>query len=125
MATTHAATVLNSEAEFKALVDSTKYVVIDFWAEWCPPCKAIAPAYQNLASKHSIPGTLTFAKLDVDNVPAVAASYNITAIPTFLFLEDGKPLAITDEGAPVVKSANPRALTAAAEKIAALAKGAN
>jgi thioredoxin 1 len=61
--------------------------VIDFWAEWCGPCKALAPAFASAAQ--SMTGTATFAKLDVDANPEIAKQYNVMSIPTILVLKDG------------------------------------
>lgn len=64
-------------------------VVIDFFATWCGPCKRIAPAFEKLAT--SLPG-ITFLKVDVDESPELVTFYDISAMPTFVFLKDGKEL---------------------------------
>jgi thioredoxin 1 len=56
----------------------------------CPPCKAIAPLFEQLAAKNTIPDGLAFAKVDVDTQREVAQRYGISAMPTFILLEDGK-----------------------------------
>ncbi len=63
-------------------------VVVDFWAEWCGPCRMIAPAMEELSEEYS--GRAIVAKCDVDNSPAVAAKFSIRNIPTVLFFKDGK-----------------------------------
>lgn len=70
---------------------STAYVVVDFYADWCPPCRTIAPVFSKLADEHAVPGQLGFAKVNVDHVKDVAQLYGISAMPTFLVLRDGKP----------------------------------
>lgn len=70
---------------------STTYVVVDFYADWCPPCRTIAPVFSKLADDYSVSGQLAFAKVNVDNVKDVAKRYNITAMPTFVFFKDGEP----------------------------------
>lgn len=78
-------------AEFDALLKSTTNVVVDFYADWCPPCRAIAPVFSKLADKYAIPGHLAFAKINVDHVNDVAGRYGVSAMPTFVFFENGKP----------------------------------
>jgi thioredoxin 1 len=64
-----------------------KLVVIDFSATWCGPCKMIAPLFQQLSE--AIPGVV-FIKIDVDENPDTAAKYNVSAMPTFVFLKSGE-----------------------------------
>jgi thioredoxin 1 len=115
----HAAEYINSPQELQTLLSSTSYVVVDFFADWCPPCKAIAPIFETLAAKHGKPGYLAFAKVNVDQVQAVAQTYRITAMPTFLFFKEGKQVAVN--GQAMIQGADPRALGAAAEKLSGLA----
>lgn len=63
-------------------------VLVDLWAPWCGPCKAMAPILDELAK--DLAGKITIAKLNVDDHGAVAAEYNVRAIPTFLVFKDGK-----------------------------------
>lgn len=63
-------------------------VLVDFWAEWCAPCRAIAPIVEDLAKKYA--GKVTFAKLDTDENPEVPQRYMVMGIPTLLFFKDGK-----------------------------------
>ncbi|KAJ9161055.1 hypothetical protein NKR19_g2600 [Coniochaeta hoffmannii] len=111
---------ITSSTELNSLLSSTTYVAVDFYADWCPPCKQIAPIYQNLAAKHSIPGVLAFAKVNVDHVQDVAAKYGITAMPTFMFFKEGKQVAVN--GQAMIRGADPRSLGAAAEKLGGLAR---
>ena len=125
---------IKSSEEFEALASSHQYVIVDFTAEWCPPCKAIAPMYAQLAKKYGAASALAFAKVDVDELSDISQRYGITAMPSFLLLKDGEPGAvelpgITGGGAVIsegklglIKGADPRALTALAERLSALVK---
>jgi thioredoxin 1 len=64
-------------------------VVVDFWAEWCGPCKMIAPILDEIASEHA--GKLSIAKLNVDENPDVARRYDVMSIPTLIVFKDGAP----------------------------------
>ena len=70
------------------VVKSDKPVVVDFWAEWCGPCRMIAPTMEELSKEFS--GKAVVVKCDVDNSPQVAMKYSIRNIPTVLFFKDGK-----------------------------------
>ena len=63
-------------------------VVIDFWAEWCGPCKMIAPVLEDIASEHK--GKLSIAKLNVDDNPDIARRYEVLSIPTLLVFQAGE-----------------------------------
>jgi thioredoxin 1 len=66
---------------------STKPVVVDFWAEWCGPCKMVAPILEEIAAANE---GIVIAKLNVDENPQTSASYGITSIPTLNVFQDGK-----------------------------------
>lgn len=85
-------------AELDAVLSSTTYVVVDFYADWCPPCRAIAPVFSKLAEEHSSNGHLAFVKVNVDHVKTVSQRYNISAMPTFVFFRDGLPQGVSVEG---------------------------
>ncbi|HST76072.1 MAG TPA: thioredoxin TrxA [Acetobacteraceae bacterium] len=66
-------------------------VLVDFWAEWCGPCKAIAPALEEIASEYG--GKLTIAKVNIDDNPVTPNNYAVRGIPTLILFKDGKPAA--------------------------------
>ena len=72
----------------EALAAAEGVLMVDFWAEWCGPCRAIGPVLEDLA--RSSGGKVTLAKVNVDQNPGLAARYGIRSIPTILFVKDGK-----------------------------------
>ncbi|TQV94850.1 thioredoxin-like protein [Cordyceps javanica] len=91
---------VSEAAGLDAVLSTTTCVVVDFYADWCPPCRAIAPVFSQLAERHSSNGKLAFVKVNVDHVKDVAARYSISAMPTFVFFRDGVPQAVPVEGLP-------------------------
>jgi thioredoxin 1 len=65
-------------------------VLVDFWADWCAPCKMIAPIVEDLAEEYD--GRVKFAKLDVDSNPQTAMNYGVRGIPTLLIFKGGSPV---------------------------------
>jgi len=78
-----------SDADFEAQVlKSAEPVVVDFWAEWCGPCRMIGPALEEIAG--SMNGKVKIVKLNVDENPATAAKYGIMSIPTLMRFKNGE-----------------------------------
>ena len=75
-----------TDANYKELLASDKLVVIDFWAEWCGPCRSIAPAVEELAAEDKA----IIGKYNVDNDNELSEEYSIRSIPTLLFFKEGK-----------------------------------
>ena len=70
------------------VLDKGGFTVVDFWAEWCGPCKQIGPMVEELAGEYK--GKVNIGKMDVDNNPATPGQYGVRAIPTIIFLKDGE-----------------------------------
>ncbi len=78
-----------TDANFQTeVLDSDKLTVVDFWAEWCGPCRAIGPVIAELATDYE--GVVNVGKLNVDNNPGVSSTYGITSIPAILFIKNGQ-----------------------------------
>jgi thioredoxin 1 len=79
-----------SDADFEAQVlKSAEPVVVDFWAEWCGPCRMIAPALEEIAAG-ALSGRVKIVKLNVDENPKTAAKYNVMSIPTLMVFKNGE-----------------------------------
>jgi len=82
-------TVKIDEANFEAEVTkSDKPVLVDFWAEWCGPCKMIAPLLDEIAKEKA--GTVKVAKVNIDDNQSLSSRFNVRAIPTLLFFKNGQ-----------------------------------
>lgn len=79
--------VLNNENFENLVLKSEKPVLVDFWADWCGPCKMLAPVLEQFAAAHP---EITIAKVNVDENPELTMMYRIASIPTLLFFKDGK-----------------------------------
>ena len=82
-------TVTDSDFGEKVL-NSDVPVLVDFWAEWCMPCKIIAPIVEELSQEYD--GKINFAKVDVDSNPSTAMTYGVRSIPTLLIFKAGQPV---------------------------------
>jgi thioredoxin 1 len=76
-----------TDANFDEILSSGKPLLVDFWAEWCGPCKMIGPVVEELASEYD--GKAIIGKLNVDNNPEVTTRYKVSSIPTLLFFKNG------------------------------------
>lgn len=70
---------ITSSQHFRSILSSSTYVVVDFYADWCGPCKMISPIFEQLAAQEAKPGRITFVKVNVDHQRDVAATYGISA----------------------------------------------
>ncbi|MDP8242126.1 MAG: thioredoxin [Candidatus Celaenobacter antarcticus] len=78
-----------TEENFDKIVNSGKIVLVDFWAEWCMPCRMIGPIFEELANEMDA-DKVTFTKCDVDTERNIAVKFSITSIPSILFFKDGQ-----------------------------------
>ena len=104
-------TVEINETNFeKEVLQSNQPVLVDFWAEWCGPCKMLAPVLEEIATEQM--GRVKVAKVDVDANPVLAARFGIQSIPTLLYFADGE---VKDK---IVGAVGKRAILSKLEKFA-------
>jgi thioredoxin 1 len=88
-----------TDASFDSdVLGSSEPVVVDFWAEWCGPCRLISPALEEIAGEMG--GKVKIAKLNIDENPSVAVRYGVRSIPTLIMFKNGEPTAIQVGAAP-------------------------
>jgi thioredoxin 1 len=80
------ATVELTAENFNSTVTGNGLVLVDFWAEWCPPCRMFGPVFEKSSEKHP---DAVFGKVDTEAQPEVAAAFNISSIPTLMIVRDG------------------------------------
>jgi thioredoxin 1 len=84
-------TVAVSDSSFEAdVLKSSTPVLVDFWAEWCGPCKQIGPALEEIAGE--LGSKVTVAKVNIDDNPATPSRYGVRGIPTLILFKDGQPV---------------------------------
>lgn len=78
-----------SDADFQeTILQADKLAIVDLWADWCGPCRMLAPTIEELAAEYD--GQVIVAKLDVDENPITSSSFNVRSIPTVLFIKNGQ-----------------------------------
>ena len=79
-------TITASDTSFEEIIGAEKPVLVDFWAEWCGPCRMVGPILEEVAAEHD---TISIAKLNVDENPQSAMQYDVMSIPTLIVFQDG------------------------------------
>ena len=87
---THQDSITLSDADFQRIIENSTPTIVDFWAEWCGPCRVMHPIFEKLAGKYA--GKMTFARMNVDENPRAPSGLGIFSIPTFVVFKNGKVL---------------------------------
>lgn len=95
---------IESTNQFSTLLSSSTIVVADFYADWCGPCKQIAPIFEQLSAQLSRPNKITFAKIDTDKQQDLSRSYGVKAMPTFMVFKNARRVEF-------IEGADPRRLS--------------
>ena len=80
--------IINNTQEFDDLIKQNRYVLVDFWATWCAPCRMVAPVIEKISEQYS--GKVIVAKVDVDEQQELAIRYGIQTIPTIILFKEGR-----------------------------------
>ncbi|KAM0271940.1 hypothetical protein ACHAQH_008878 [Verticillium albo-atrum] len=94
---------IQSPSQWQDILGSTNVVVADFYADWCGPCKQIAPHFEKMANQYSKPKKVAFCKINVDTQSTISRAHGVSAMPTFIIFHAGKPIE-------TIRGANPPAL---------------